>query len=98
MSKEPEKRAYSFLPRSKNLDKVRDKYEAAREKIMLEEAKVLSDIDELLGEAVLKIRGSANPPWINGVGMCEDCGVREATVNLNLKHGTHRECERCWAD
>ena len=34
--------------------------------------------------------------WIYGEGMCEFCGERKATVNLDLKGGTHRECRRCW--
>ena len=34
--------------------------------------------------------------WLRGKGMCEWCGKHLATVNLELKYGTHRECRYCW--
>tara|TARA_B100000963_G_C22639317_1_gene679501 strand:+ start:8850 stop:9050 length:201 start_codon:yes stop_codon:yes gene_type:complete len=34
--------------------------------------------------------------WLRGKGMCEWCGKHPATVNLELKYGTHRECRYCW--
>ena len=36
--------------------------------------------------------------WLRGEGMCEWCGIRRATVNLDLTAGTHRECRTCWDD
>ena len=34
--------------------------------------------------------------WLGEPNMCEICGMREATVNLDLTVGTHRECRDCW--
>tara|TARA_A100001015_G_scaffold292057_1_gene366925 strand:+ start:278 stop:472 length:195 start_codon:yes stop_codon:yes gene_type:complete len=34
--------------------------------------------------------------WLNGKDMCEICGRHKATVNLELKYGSHRECRYCW--
>ena len=34
--------------------------------------------------------------WCFKEGMCEICGMRKATVNLDLKSGSHRECRFCW--
>ena len=43
---------------------------------------------------------SFKPPkargWLGKVGICEVCGNMKATVNLNLKYGSHRECRYCW--
>ena len=36
--------------------------------------------------------------WKGVEGVCEWCGIRRATVNLDLKAGTHRECRQCWDD
>ena len=36
--------------------------------------------------------------WYGEVGMCEVCGMREATENLDLRCGSHRECFSCWTD
>ena len=34
--------------------------------------------------------------WLKGINMCEWCGRNRATVNLELKYGSHRECRYCW--
>ena len=34
--------------------------------------------------------------WLKGKDMCEWCGRIKATVNLDLKYGSHRECRYCW--
>ena len=34
--------------------------------------------------------------WLKGINMCEWCGRNPATVNLELKYGSHRECRYCW--
>ena len=34
--------------------------------------------------------------WLKGKGNCEWCGRHPATVNLDLKYGSHRECRYCW--
>ena len=34
--------------------------------------------------------------WIRGPYMCEICGLQKATVNLDLKYGSHKECRYCW--
>lgn len=36
--------------------------------------------------------------WLFGEGICEICGVRNATRNLKLDSGSHRECFSCWED
>ena len=36
--------------------------------------------------------------WYGEEGKCEVCGLRDATVNLNLTYGSHRECKICWDD
>ena len=36
--------------------------------------------------------------WYGEEGMCEICNEREATVNLDLTCGSHRECWSCWTD
>ena len=36
--------------------------------------------------------------WLGKPGICENCGHREATHNLDLKFGSHRECGSCWYD
>ena len=36
--------------------------------------------------------------WMGEKGMCEVCSLRRATVNLELKYGSHRECQICWND
>ena len=36
--------------------------------------------------------------WYFGEGTCEVCGFNPATVNLDLKCGSHRECLSCWND
>lgn len=36
--------------------------------------------------------------WYFAEGMCEVCNLRRATVNLELKFGSHRECKSCWDD
>ena len=34
--------------------------------------------------------------WLKGINMCEWCGRNRATINLELKYGSHRECRHCW--
>lgn len=34
--------------------------------------------------------------WLKGPFMCEICGRNKATVNLDLKYGSHKECRYCW--
>ena len=36
--------------------------------------------------------------WWGKKGMCEVCSLRQATVNLELEYGSHRECQICWDD
>ena len=36
--------------------------------------------------------------WLRGPLMCEICGRHKATVNLDLKYGSHKECRYCWDD
>lgn len=36
--------------------------------------------------------------WYGEEGMCEICYTREATFNLDLTCGSHRECWSCWTD
>ena len=33
---------------------------------------------------------------LNGNIMCEWCGRHPATINLELKYGSYRECRHCW--
>lgn len=45
------------------------------------------------------ISGNKKPrEWLTSNGLCEVCGLRKATVNLELKFGSHRECQSCWED
>ncbi len=34
--------------------------------------------------------------WVNEGKMCQICNKRKATINLDLKVGSHRECLCCW--
>jgi hypothetical protein len=36
--------------------------------------------------------------WYGEEGKCEICGIRDATINLDLTCGSHRECQSCWED
>ena len=36
--------------------------------------------------------------WYGEEGKCEVCGLADATVNLDLTCGSHRECWSCWTD
>lgn len=61
----------------------------------------INDNIEILEENLKKteiedIRKKRLENWIYGKGICEFCGHRKATVNLDLKSGTHRECRTCW--
>jgi hypothetical protein len=44
-----------------------------------------------------KIRGKKRG-WSRGHGICEWCGLNPAKHNLDLKHGSHRECDECWLE
>ena len=57
----------------------------------------LDQLDVLIQNITLKIRNN-NCEWRGVKGMCEVCGLRKATVNLDLKYGSHRECQICWDD
>lgn len=45
-----------------------------------------------------QLEKSKRTNWLFGEGICEICGVRNATRNLNLDSGSHRECFSCWED
>ena len=34
--------------------------------------------------------------WLKGNNICEWCGRHTATINLELKYGSFRECRYCW--
>ena len=72
-------------------------YDETIKKIKETEGDDLDKCNKLLINISLSIRGSSNPEWVYGEGWCEDCGFNRATVNLELKYGSHRECMRCWS-
>ena len=57
----------------------------------------LDQLDLLIQDVTLKIRNNKYE-WKGVKGMCEVCQRRIATVNLDLKYGSHRECQSCWDD
>jgi hypothetical protein len=59
--------------------------------------KQLENLDSLIQKTSMNIR-NGNREWLRNPGLCEVCGVREATVNLDLTFGSHRECRICWND
>ena len=57
----------------------------------------LDELDKLISTISMGIRNN-KVAWRGVQGMCEVCGLRKATVNLDLKYGSHRECRICWDD
>ena len=55
------------------------------------------ELDKLISTISMGIRNN-KVAWKGVPGMCEVCGLRKATVNLDLKYGSHRECRICWDD
>ena len=63
--------------------------------------KIIQNNNDKIRENYLKmIKKSTTSPrsWMNKEGMCEICGINKASVNLELKYGSHRECYSCWND
>ena len=81
-----------------NQDKKEDFNEEYFNKKQLEDLKKqLEDLDSLIQKTSMNIR-NGNREWLRNPGLCEVCGLREATVNLDLTCGSHRECQMCWDD
>ena len=64
------------------------------------EKEELQKLSSYISSIIPNIRGEngMTNSWRGKEGMCEWCGLRPATINLDLKAGTHRECQICWDD
>ena len=60
------------------------------------EKEAMESLNRTIQSMTDKIRGGRE--WLGKPGMCEWCGYNEATHNLDLKFGSHRECKVCWED
>ena len=81
-----------------NQDKKEDFNEEYFNKKQLDDLKKqLEDLDSLIQKTSMNKRNGKRE-WLRNPGLCEVCGLRKATVNLDLTFGSHRECQICWND
>lgn len=57
----------------------------------------LNKLNRIVQKSSMNIR-SNNTEFLKQSGLCEVCGLRPATINLDLIFGSHRECTICWND
>ena len=57
----------------------------------------IDNLNNIIEGVSMRIR-NCNRGWLRSPGICEVCGLRPATVNLDLNFGSHRECRSCWDD
>ena len=88
---------YSPKAINKTNKKVDTIYDEALKKIKETEGTDLDKCSKIGSNISSSIRGSSNPHWIYGKSWCEICGLKRATVNLDLQYGSHRECMNCWS-
>ena len=58
----------------------------------------LDDNNEVYQQDIKTKKNNIEQRWLRGPLMCEICGRHKATVNLDLKYGSHKECRYCWDD